>query len=105
MSPAATDEPKITTQYRAKSKMMYELEWRGRAFELAISSDRDDDHEASVWRVVATREGTTLGSAEGATASAALDALASSCRSTVTNGLAELDWKAVASALARVRAI
>ena len=99
--------PKITTQYRAKHAMIYELETRGRGFEIRIwNTDEEGD---AAWHVEARNgfgEEATLHSATGATASEALDAVASACREAGTAGaFVDLDWEAVARVLGSVRAI
>jgi hypothetical protein len=100
--------PKITTQYRSKQTMIYELEARGIAFDIRISRD-DEDHDPRTWHVEAHNgfsEAALAVGADGATARAALSAVAQSWRSTGPDlGLPELDWEEVAKVLGAVRAI
>lgn len=100
--------PKITTQYRSKLTMIYELESHGSAFEILISR-ASADSESDGWHVVAHNgvgEGAIAVAADGATASDALIGVAQSWRATgPAGGLAELDWEAIAQLLRTVRAI
>jgi hypothetical protein len=105
---AAAPGLKITTQYRSKLTMIYELESRGLAFEILISR-AGSDSEPGEWHVEAHNgvgDGAVAVAADGATASDALSVVARSWRATGTaGGLPELDWEAVATLLRTVRAI
>jgi hypothetical protein len=99
--------PKITTQYRSKLTMVYELESRGFGFEIRISRAGGDAEPA--WHVEAHNgfgDEVIVLAAEGATASDALSAVARSWRATGgARGLVDLDWEAVARVLGSVRAL
>jgi hypothetical protein len=99
---------KITTQYRSKLTMIYEIESSGTAFEILISR-AGTDSEPGDWHVEAHNgfgESVVAVSADAATASDALSQVAQSWRETgAAGGLPELDWQAVEQVLRSVRAI
>jgi hypothetical protein len=102
--------PKITTQYRSKGAMIYELECAGGAvLDLHVSTRRHSELEQDEWCIEAHNghaAGAVVMAEWGPTAGAALErvALAWAARS-ASLGLPDLDWAGVARALQAVRAV
>ncbi len=104
----AKERAKITLQFRERSNMVYELDCEG--VSLAIRIFPDGPQEQS-WRMEASARGATGDgmlalSANGTTRAAALEELSRMWRE--NDGLTRafgIDWTAVASALAAVRAV
>lgn len=96
-------------QYRERNAMHYELECSGAQLNLRVAPRDDDDERASGWRIEARlATGNAIERVEGAadTRSEALLEVSRQWREAQARwGLPAFDWKAVAAALAEVRAL
>lgn len=110
-SRAQSEEPervRITSQFRERSNMAYELECSG--VPMTLKMFPEDAREQS-WRVEASTRGGELAenavmTASGATRAIALEALAHAAQASgASTCFFALDWAAITDALASVRAI
>lgn len=98
----APERARITSQFRERLNMAYELDCGGVA--LVVRLFPEDPREQS-WRVEATiKDGPTMAAA-GATRAAAVEELVRSIQTRAASPFYGLDWPAVTEALANVRAI
>lgn len=102
---AKAEPVKITSQFRERNAIVYELDCAGVA--LSIKMSPEDPQERS-WRIEATlrqAEAITV-AASGPTRIGALEEVSASWqKNDVASGAAPLDWAAITQALATVRAI
>ncbi|AKV00172.1 RNA-binding protein [Labilithrix luteola] len=104
-SKEVTERTRITSQFRERLNMTYELDCGG--VSLTLKMFPDDAREQS-WRVEASTKGGgmvvegAVMAASGRTRATALEELA---RSSQASGALALDWTAIIEALAAVRAI
>lgn len=102
--------PRITTQYRSRGAMIYELECAGGIpLDLHVSTRRRSDLLDAEWCVEAHHghaEGAIVMTEWGPTASAALEQVAVAWAEKATSlGLPNHDWAGVTRVLQAVRAI
>ena len=107
---AAKDAAMITTQFRTRNGMAYELKCESAKLALAVSP-RESSSDADDWRVEASTRLTpgtepVVVSAYGPTRTDALREVGRSwVESAPISGLPTVDWEAVAQALIAVRAL
>lgn len=95
---------RITSQFRERQNMTYELECNGATLVLRMFPDETE----SAWRVEARSsnlEDASVATASAPTREAAVRALAKSCVDARTPGLYAIDWEAVIRALSTVAAL
>jgi RNA recognition motif-containing protein len=101
--------PRITSQFRERLNMTYELEWQG-GVRLALRIFPTDPKEVE-WRIEACTKGVagaddTVVTASAPTRAKALEEVAQAWTvQTTAAGLPALDWAAITLAMAAVRAI
>lgn len=104
----AAERARITSQFRERSNMTYELDCEGVALTLKMFPE---DAQEQSWRIEASTKGeggagNAVIAASGRTRAIALEALAHSAQASgASTGGLPLDWAAITEALASVRAI